>query len=477
MPVPGVNISTIESSPSRGVPTDTGVGFVVGLAQKGPTTVSTAITSLTQFEQVYGSAVDYSVLYNSVEIAFREGASTLHVARVVGPAALASSVNLNDSSSSPSLKVAAKNPGDWGNTLRVSVVSASGGFTIQVSDSTGVVLENSPILADQAAAVLWGSTATYVTVTKLASANVPVVVTNSALTGGTDDRAAITNTHKINALSLFPRTKGPGQVAIPGETVTAIHTALLAHAKANNRFALIDLPDTAVVADLVAATASLKTLDSASYGLALAPFAKVAGTVPGTLRTVPYSAIQLGVESRRDSVASPNRAAAGRDFPSRSAVDLNQVWTDADRETLNSAGVNVVRNNYGQIGLYGYRSLVNPVTAPAYVLASASRLRMKIVSECEEIGEQFMFAPLDGRGHTLNAFKSALVGILLRHHSDDALWGETPEESFVVEVGPSVNTPQTIALGQLKAGIALKISPFAEAVYITITKVPLTSTL
>jgi len=46
-----------------------------------------------------------------------------------------------------------------------------------------------------------------------------------------------------------------------------------------------------------------------------------------------------------------------------------------------------------------------------------------------------------------------------------------------VNVGPSVNTPATIAAGQLNAVMSVKRSPFAEQVNITIANVPLLQAL
>ena len=50
-------------------------------------------------------------------------------------------------------------------------------------------------------------------------------------------------------------------------------------------------------------------------------------------------------------------------------------------------------------------------------------------------------------------------------------------EAYVVNVGPSVNTPATIADGQLCAVLSVRMSPHAELVRIQIVKYPTTVSL
>lgn len=475
MPRPGVTVTNRDAPPARGAITDTGQWFVAGITEKGPTNVSTKIESLSQYVATYGQRVTYGSLYDALDVFFREGGSRVHVVRVVGPAAAVASLALSDGTAT-TLTVQARNVGEWGNDLRIAVIAgdAGGEFKLVVTNSAGTELERSPSLVDKAAALAWYPAATYINLVSGAGTGDPSVIAATPLVGGADDRASITDTHWNTALGLFVRSLGPGQVSMPGRTTATAHGNLMSHAANNNRVALLDAPDTAVVATMTAAATSAKALGNTDYGAMFAPWVKVPGVVSGTTRTVPYSAVQAGLEARRDATLSPNRAAAGRDFGLQYVTSLNTEFSDADRETLLLAGVNTAKTVFGLMETYGYRSLANPTSAPTYLQFNYARLRMAITARGEDIGEGFVFAQIDGRGLKTAEFGNAIAGMLLDYYVQGSLYGETPDEAFRVDTGPTVNTPVTIAAGELRAVASVRMSPHAEVVYIEFVKTPIT---
>ena len=70
----------------------------------------------------------------------------------------------------------------------------------------------------------------------------------------------------------------------------------------------------------------------------------------------------------------------------------------------------------------------------------------------------------------LASFEGDLRGLCLRYFDAGALYGEIPAEAFFIDVGPSVNTTETIANGELHAVIKLKCSPAAEWVTVDIVE-------
>jgi hypothetical protein len=64
------------------------------------------------------------------------------------------------------------------------------------------------------------------------------------LSGGTDDRANITQTQVDAALANLFLDLGPGQVASPNWQTSTAHLSLLSHAANYGRFALCDPVDT-----------------------------------------------------------------------------------------------------------------------------------------------------------------------------------------------------------------------------------------
>jgi hypothetical protein len=168
-----------------------------------------------------------------------------------------------------------------------------------------------------------------------------------------------------------------------------------------------------------------------------------------------------------------NQPAAGARGHSRYALSAKYDFTDPDRETLNEGGVNIARNMFNGVRTYGYRTLVDPVEEPQWVQLNATRMIMAIKAEAEDIAEGFVFENIDGRGATIGAFYGSLVGMLVPYYERGALYGRSPQEAFAVDVGGQVNTPTTIADGQINAVISVRTSPFGELIQIYIVKRPL----
>jgi len=204
---------------------------------------------MTEFERFYGTRQSYSILWDALETFFREGGTEAYVARVTGSSAATAGKTLNDASAGASLRVDAKNPGVWGNSLSVAVTAGNltGEFILVVTHPIYGTVDKSPSLVDQAAAINWGRTSDWVTVSLPGSpsSNDPAVAGAAVMTGGADDNGGVTDNQRQAALAFFTHDLGPGQVSIPGNTTSWNRTALIAHARANNRVALLDATDTA----------------------------------------------------------------------------------------------------------------------------------------------------------------------------------------------------------------------------------------
>lgn len=472
---PGTDIRLREVPPPRSAPSDTGTWFVAGLSEKGPVE-PVFIQSMSEFLAVFGVRVAYGLLYDACDVFFREGGRRVCISRVVGPAAVNASRNLLDGASAISLVVSAIGPGDWANDVDVAVVAGgAGGTFVLVIREAGVEVERSGDLVDTAAAVAWGQGSSYVRITQGASILDPAVAAAALLTGGADDQASITEAHWKIALDKFVRNLGPGQVSYPGRTTTQAHTDLLAHASAyKGRVAYLDLADTGVKGTLITAAAAQRGLN-ARFGGAFAPWHRVPGVAVGTYRTVPKSAIMAGITARNDAGQSQNIAVAGEAGESVYTLALSQPeWNDTDRTELNLAGVNVTRNIYGGFRNYGFRTLVDGVVDPNWVLLGGSRLITAIVAKGDGILERFVFDQIDGQGKLFSDLQAQLTAMLIPYFQEGSLYGTVPEEAFNVDVGPSVNTPTTIANHELHAVLAIRPSDMAEWVLLELVKVATT---
>src|SRR5215831_506391 len=475
MPRPGVEISLVEVAPARTPPTDTGVFFAVGPAAQGDQTQAVLVRSMAEFESKFGARVTYSYLWDAMDCFYKEGGSDAYIARVVGPAPVVATVTLKDGSNSNTLQVNANSPGAWGNNLRVAVLQGSvgGTFVIQITDNLGNVLELSRDLTDETDAINWSYASDYIDLIDVGTTlSDPAVVAATPLVGGSDDNTNITEANWTTALGKFTNDLGPGQVAMPGRTTAAAQANLMAHAATFNRVALIDAVDSGSKATLKSAAQGLRGVPNARHSALFAPWAVVPGIIAGTTRTVPWSAIEAGIIARNDASVSPNIAAAGIQYgQALYPIALSQPkFSDADREEMNGAGVNLAVQQFGGIMAYGYRTLTDPNQDPNWIQFSNSRLYMAIVAQADAVGENYVFSQIDGKGVTIGQFNGALASMLLTFYNDGSLYGDTPDTAFAVDTGISVNTPQTIANGELHAVLRVKMSPFAEYVVIEIVK-------
>lgn len=469
MALPGVNVTVDDAASGGSLPSDTGTAFVVGLSDRGAVDAPIPVRSLSDARRKIGARVPYGVTLDALETFFREGGKTAYVGRVVGPDAVASTADLSDGSN-PTLTVTAASPGEWGDNLEVEVVEGTEGgtFRLIVSDN-GTVVASSSDLASTADAVAWANNTAYIRLEDLGEGD-PEEQTVS-LADGDDDRANITVDEVNVALALFASDLGTGQVLYPGATDEDSQAALVNHAADNNRVALLDGEDTADVATLVGQASDARSTGNGRNAALFAPWAVIPGLTAGTTRTVPYSAVQAGLIARSDSNSgNPNLAVAGENGVARFATGLARTFSDDDRESLNDAGVTVAVVKFGQVRTYGTRSVANPVTEDNWIQFQNGRLAASIAATAEQIAEAYLFDQIDGRGVKLAEFAGDLQGILLPLYQLGALYGATPEEAFVVDVD-SVNTDETAADGELNAAIAVKMSPAAERVVISISKV------
>jgi hypothetical protein len=194
-----------------------------------------------------------------------------------------------------------------------------------------------------------------------------------------------------DGLALFDKKKhGPGQVSCPGEFDTATYASLYTHAEANNRFAVCD-SDT--ISDPSTPPVGVPT-GKETYGAIFAPTVIVPGPsgVSGvTSRDVAASAVIAALCNRVDLTGNPNQAAAGRDYPLQYVQDFKQEFSDPDRETMLDNGINTMADVYGVLENYGFNTVVSQADDPVYFQANCARMRMRLVAEAMQIGENYMF--------------------------------------------------------------------------------------
>lgn len=267
---------------------------------------------------------------------------------------------------------------------------------------------------------------------------------------------------------------GPGQVIYPGATDLRLHEVILDHCIRTKRVALLDLDDeseTGIASHML----GLYTHPGSRMAAALAPRIAFPGTSHLTTMLVPYSAIQAGVIARRDrATGNPNEPAAGENGVLLRARGLARDFTDDVREELNELGVTLARQtitgpNTYRVQTYGTRTAAGP-NEPNWQWFGGSRVVMAIAHECDYIAEQFVHRQIDAQRRIFIELGSALTGVVSRYYALGALYGDSPEESFMVDTSDAVNTPETILAGELHVAVRIATTPPAEWVLIEIAK-------
>ena len=118
---PGIYVEEFDSgaAPMQGV--STSVAGFVGLAEKGPVIgAPVLVTSVADFSRKFGGYLqtnefgEYRFLAHAVNHFFINGGSKLFISRVAPPDAQSASIASSDGKS---MKIEAKNPGVWGNSI------------------------------------------------------------------------------------------------------------------------------------------------------------------------------------------------------------------------------------------------------------------------------------------------------------------------------------------------------------------------
>ncbi len=508
-PAPGVNVNIVSAASNPSNQASTSTWFALGMAA-GPAGVAVPIRSTNDFTNYFGrivsggltgrytinAQVSSTMLYDSLDVFFREGGSMAWVSRVNAATSVAAASTPGIlAGDGGNIQLNALGGGTWANSSSSSaagLILTINGYTVGAATVygatiayNGVIMASASGLGSDADVVTWVNslpsyqamcTATLLTATTILPAS--GASASIYLVGGTD--IAVADTDTPAALAVFTDLFGPGQISYPGNTSEVTYQDLTNHGAQFNRVAILDAVNTATAATLeTAASTTQTTVADPSYGALFGPWLIVPGIVNSNPaiptstvfnRIVPPSALVAAKMCVMDATNDANVPAAGTlNGASSYAIGVTQVYSNADRGALDAAGVNVIRMVPGinVVAIYGYTSLS---FSQGWKSLGNVRMRMQITRDLDAIGETFIFQEIDGKGHLLAAFAGALSGQLNAYWLRGSLYGLTAGQAFSVNTGPAVNTPATIAAGQLNASVSLKMSPYAEFVTINITK-------
>jgi hypothetical protein len=481
--MPGVRVETGETLQSAGISLKTGTDFIAAPAVYGPE-VPTLVRSLNEGVGLYGPREGESQkMYDALDRFFAIGGARAYVNRVSGASVEAAKLEIGPASHEKTLIVTAKYKGTYGNGVKIAVLENEGKTKTKlvVYSASGEVLEQSGEYAKAEELQKWGLTHTaYVVITEgseysAEKGNKLAAKVATKLAGGVNP--TVTNTTTITAFNAFPKNLGPGQLQCPGNTEEAVHVAMAEHCLANNRHAVADIKGAEEAGTTPSSLKSEKGTISAGLAGYIDFFAS-AGDAPGlaggTTRVIPASTIAAGLFAKVSRTGNDNQAPAGVNWPLGPAITgLVNTYTESQMTELEESGINCFAEINGQLCLYGDTTALSRTTDPIYCQYSASRERMHLVAEAEEIGQRFLFATLDGRHQKRAKFQGELQAMVKRHWENGALYGETAQEAGIVNVGEPVNTLASEQEGILRAELIVRVSPVATVIQVTITATPI----
>jgi hypothetical protein len=282
------------------------------------------------------------------------------------------------------------------------------------------------------------------------------------------DPANVTQAEWATALGLLTDGYGVGQVLIPGVTTSAAYAALLAHADAAGRCVLLDCAPTFTRSALVTTATGLASAAGAERAT-IVTGAVLNGTAPGTTRTVPGSVIAAGLAARGDAAnGHANNQPIADAGVVVGGVGVPTALSDADLDALHDVGVSCIIPfldfNQGTtvIELGNWESLSQ---VDAFRQLNWGRFGMQIAVGAGSLLHQFIGKQIDGNGHLFAEVKAVLSGYLTPLWTAGALYGDTAADAFEVIVDETVNTPATIAAGEVHALVGIVLTPGAEKVY------------
>jgi hypothetical protein len=466
MPLPGAEVNILDIASPAGDPADTGVTFFVGQTPRGPLG-PTPIANYGDLVRIYGDKPANGVLHDAVETAFATGLARGYMCRVVSEGSDTATLALPGPTSGTSLTVSASSPGVWGNSLKVEVLSVSGGRVRLVVTLNDVLVEQSPAAATRTELLTWATdSAVYVNLAAGANVDLPVVDTAEPLAGGDDDAANVNPDAYQAALDLITPDEGTGQLTAPGISDEDVHLLLLAKASDAKcqRFAPLDTDPSWDAAATLAHAAILRASGDGEWGTTID---RVRVPAPGGgIRFVPGSAFWCGRAAFTDATEGPGQPPMGQGFGEHPYIlDVEKTYTDDEREALNEAGHTVIARIAGSPRIYGARTLADTAVQPAYKWVGGSRSVMRYRVRAQSIMEAKVGRRIKGDRSILIDLSSELNGMSEQERVDGNLYGNTSAEAFLIDTRyPSVNTDQTLADGYLLANGEIRTAPVAERV-------------
>jgi hypothetical protein len=483
--MPGVIVTTaVRTGPTNAQTAATATMFLAGLTERGPDGTVHLITSLSDYQDIYGGVATAGYSHQTIETFFEEGGSRAYVSRVIGSSATESTLELDKTGGTAVITLTAAGKGTWshGGVLQATVTQPTAGSTFKIQ----IVLNGLPVFTTKthttvAAAVNEinnsATAALYVTAVDEGETGIPVAVTGN-FAGGTDD-ATVVAADYVTAIDLFTENLGPGAVCAPGQTSSTVRDALIAHAADSRRIAILGFDVDTSVATAVTEAATYSVDDGAEFAGFFHPWVKIPN---GSLTsTIPPDGYVCGKRAAIHNAYGSWSPYAGERSQASFVISPVTPFSKSEADTLDAGFVNAIKVINGTTRIYGARSASEDVDNFRFLISR--EVLNQIVYEAENALEALLFLPIDGRRSTFSRVQSTLTGIMERIRVGGGLFesfdafGKRLDPGYTVVVNDAINPLSQLATGVIKAKVGARVSSVGDTIEIEITKSNLTSTL
>lgn len=485
--MPGIVVNTsVRSGPSTVNQNPTATLFVVGRSQRGPEGTAKLVGSLADYETIYGDYIASGALHQQVQTFFEEGGAQVYVSRVVGPSATFGEIDVTGGSAGTAMTLTAIGQGSWSSDLDAEVVALGSGFNVRLYLDDALVYSTGEV-ATVAAAVqkINASTVAANYASAGAGADTLAVFTKAAFSAGDADESNIADTDYTSALTAeFTDDLGPGAVAIPNDgsfsDIGPIHTALVAHAAANNRFALLAADQTSTPAEAKSYASDVTSNDNAEYAAMFYPWVKMVNDAGTTLTISPEGYVAAKRAVAHNSIGSW-AAYAGVISESKFITALSQSVNSETGNDLDDNKVNALRVIGGRIRVYGARSLSSD--EDNYRFTTSREMLNYVVNRAKTVLEDLIFSPIDGRASLFSKVEARLVNMLEPIRIAGGLYeafdtiGRRIDYGYSVQVNDAINPLTQLAGGLVKAKVGIRVSSTSDQIQVDVTKSNLTASV
>lgn len=464
------NVSVQAAPSAQSVPS--GRAQFVGVTQKGPIGHPYALTSIKDFERLFGGRVPFSSLYDEVRAYFNLGGAEAFITRVVGPAATNGSVTLTDGAAeSPKdvLTVEVIDPGQHSKDYTATVtVRPDQGFDLNVVDtSTGRTIAS--FLANESPADLANRAIgnAVVRIKDLGAGVTPAAVVKP-ISAGSDDRASITVADYVKALDAHKDVPSGVAVLTPGLFASVTAEKIGQHAAEHRKIYLTDLePDTTVDEAAAAGDQLMGKPNSHLVGLVY-PAIRIPDLNQRT-RTVGGAAYAAAARSITHTKTSPAQPPAGQ---ARAMVaptsPVHKLDLD-DINELNQHGVNGIQTTGGQSYLNNWSSLSTDPTLRE--LAHTDALHQIEIS-LRAAAEPLLWRPNEGMERIRGEAAGIVDTVLQPYYAAGYLFpaldaeGNSIDPGYTATVEQIRESRQNAPYSELNLTVSVRLSPIIRHIVI-----------